>query len=161
LAAGWSVAPNPLLPGTEPRLFVQLAPPPELELTGPSATTLPELLRARFLDLPFERVLPPGDSALEFRVLRAPPDDARFAFNALAYVRPSDAPAARTRLVRLRFELALAPGAEAVSVPNTDSRWGRGDALRLGERAPAFELPTASGTPLTLAAELDHPFLVL
>lgn len=72
LAAGWSVAPNPLLAATEPRLFVQLAPPPELELTGPSATTLFELLRARFLDLPFERVLPLGDSALEFRVLRVP-----------------------------------------------------------------------------------------
>ena len=42
-----------------------------------------------------------------------------------------------------------------------DSRWGRGDALRLGERATAFELPTASGTALTLESQFDQPFLVL
>ena len=160
LAPGWGVPANPLREDTSPGLFLQLAPPPELELSGPSATRLDELLRSAFLDLPFERVVAQGDTAIEFRVLRPLPEGARLAFNALIYVR-ADGAGAATRLVRLRFELPLRPGAEARSVSSADSSWGRADVLRIGQRAEPFELPTALGTTRALGSLLDRSFLVV
>jgi hypothetical protein len=159
LADGWTAEPNPLLAQARPMLFIQLAPPAGIAFSGPTASELPELLGSAFLDLPHERVVAPGETEIEFVVRARPPADARLAFNALIYVRAPGA-GARAVLVRKRFELRLSPGAVATEVASTESGWGGGDALRLGERLDPFALPGVSGT-LALAELQDGPFLVL
>lgn len=161
LAAGWTTVPNPLLPPSSARAMLQIAVPPGVRLLGDHAESLPELLRSVFLDLPYERLLSPEPTSIEFRILDGLAEEAAFEFNVLAYVTSKSGDSALPRFLRKRYRLSLKPDAVPVEVSAATSTWGPGTALQLGEESPTFELPSADGTLRSLEEFLGAGPVVL
>ena len=149
LAEEWSARGLPLIGSVAPQPLLQLDVPRGVELTGPRADTPDEILRAAYVDLPYERVLYEAQTRIEFRVTAELEPDTTIEFNVLLYVLPPGE--GRARAIRQRYRLPLEPGARAVRVPATASGWGRGSRLQLGDRLPDLRLPRVFGPECALA----------
>ena len=120
-----------------------------MHLEGRYLTTYRELAHNEFLEEPYERLVEPGDSSVQFTLTGTPDDDDVIAVNVIAYV-TSGTPE-ESYFVRRRVELPLIHSAAArSSVQASNSSWGKNGSIQLGDRAPTLSLPQADGTEVQI-----------
>ena len=142
----------------QPLLQINL--PPCVELTDRELTTERELKKNNFLAAPFEMLLQERVTEIPFKLTRDPQPGETIGLNVLAYVRRRDDGA--ERFVRRRYEISPAKDAVATVVAdNTNWRWGRGDALNIGDKLPPLELPRSDGSTFSLATLLGKQRFIL
>jgi hypothetical protein len=145
---GWSIS-----TAGHPKAFLQVDAPPSVTLAGAVLESHQELARNGFLVAPFERVIGPGTTRVEFTIDGRPGDDERIGINVVAYVGRDGSSDAW--FLRRRLELPLAAGAVAAAGDDRDTSWGDAghdrDGLAVGDTADPLRLPRADGTMVDLA----------
>ncbi len=154
LADGLSLADSGI-----PAPMLQIEVPASVKLTGRVLTTYQELAENEFVAEPWERMLEELPARVSFELLSAPKGDETIGLNIIGYVRGANG---EHSFLRRRLELALEPGAAALEVPASTSRWGD-DAklLHIGDRAADFTLPRADGSELSLSHYLGEKKVVI
>ncbi|MFQ5501843.1 MAG: hypothetical protein ACE5EQ_06025 [Phycisphaerae bacterium] len=140
---GWSASDSGI-----PKPFLQIKTPPSVQLDGKVLKTQRELSKNEYLREPFERLMQGNETTVRFTLVDEPGEDERIALNIIAYA--SDDPANDAWFIRKRMELPVRPGATAELINATESDWGTGDELQIGDQAELFELPRADGSKVSL-----------
>lgn len=143
LAAGWSASESGI-----PKVFLQIDVPDSVMLAGKVLTGYQELSKNEFVREPFERMIEPGRTEIEFTLTSEPKVGETFSLNIIAYIKSEDGD--DNYFIRRRLDLALQPGAKAKEVDATDTAWGSHDTLVVGEKADDFTLPQYGGSSISL-----------
>ena len=144
--------------GGIPAPILQIEVPRTVRLTGKVLEGYRELSKNEFLQEPFERLIKESPVRIGFKLRRLPPEDARMALNVLAYVGGKSDGA---WFVRRRLEIPLRPGAEATEISPTNSNWGKGKGLQIGDKATPFTLPRADGSQVSLRQYLGKKNVIV
>ena len=144
LAEGWSASESGI-----PKAFLQIDVPDSVTLAGKVLTEYRELSRNEFVQEPYERMIEPGQTEIEFTLTGEPKAGEALSLNVIAYIKSEDGD--DNYYVRRRLDLALQPGAKAKETDATDTTWGSHDTLVVGEKADDFTLPQYGGTSISLA----------
>ncbi len=156
---GWEFVRNPLLPSGVPKAIVQLDTLPEIHVLGEEAETLDELLRTSFLNKPHELLVSETPVEVPLRDL-APAERGGFEFHVVSYARPVPSSTSKPRLFRQRYHVSWHDAARAIQIDSLSNSWNAGR-LAIGDEASTFELPSASGDPVTLEDLLGQGPVVL
>ena len=131
-----------------PAPILQIDAPRAIQLDGKVLRGRRELSQNEFLQAPYERLLKESPARIRFKLRKEPNNDDIIGLNILAYIGSEES--GEARFVRRRLELRLAPNASATDAASPNSRWGRNDLLKIGDKAAGFKLPKADGTMLAL-----------
>ncbi len=141
-----------------PAPILQIELPESVELVGKVLKTQKELAGNEYLRAPYERLLQKLPASIKCKLKKAPgPDDTIF-LNIVSYVQPKSGDA---EFVRKRLALPVKVGATSQGVSSSNSDWGIGDALKVGDKSQAFELPRADGSKVSLAQFLGKKNVVV
>ena len=144
LAEGWSASESGI-----PKVFLQIDVPDSVTLAGKVLTGYQELSKNEFVREPFERMIEPGRTEIEFTLTSEPKVGETFSLNIIAYIKSEDGD--DNYYIRRRLDLALQPGAQAKETDATNTAWGSHDTLVVGEKADDFTLPQYGGSSISLA----------
>ena len=142
-----------------PAPILQIDVPRGVTLSGKVLKKHRELAQNEFLEAPFERLLKESPVRIEFKLRKELTADDRIGLNILAYVGSSES--GEASFVRRRLELEVAPNAEAKSAETTNSNWGTGKRLHIGDKAAAFSLPQADGQKVALKDYLGKKNIIV
>lgn len=143
-----------------PGFILQLDPPAGVELAGKRVTEYADLAKNEFLMEPWERLVKSESVDVEFTLDELPAEGATLGLVLVGYV--ASRPGVDDSFLRRRLELPLVPGAEARPGDDADSSWGPvEDLLKIGDRAPAFDLPLLEEGRYDLAESLGTSPLIV
>ncbi len=145
----WKVAEG-LSPGGAgvPAPILQIDAPRAIQLSGKVLRDHRELAQNEFLQAPYERLLKESPARIGFKLRKEPGSDDSIGLNILAYIGSEES--GEAKFVRRRLELRLAPNASAIDAEPTNSKWGKNQLLKIGDKAATFRLPTANGEKVGL-----------
>lgn len=145
----WNVAEG-LSPGGAgvPAPILQIDAPRVIQLSGKVLRDRRELSQNEFLQAPYERLLKDSPARIGFKLRKEPGSDVSIGLNILAYIGSEES--GEARFVRRRLELQIAPNASATDADPTNSKWGKNQFLKIGDKAAGFKLPRANGEKVTL-----------
>lgn len=101
------------------------------------------------LEKPYGRLITAKSTKVFFKLLAQPKKGDEIGINVVSYVEtenPEDA-----KLIRHRLQLPLTAGAKAYKAKKANSSWGTRETLGIGDKAPAFDLPTGDNNRLKIA----------
>ncbi len=131
-----------------PKMLLQLDVPKGVKLLGREFKPQAELAKNEFLEEPYERLIEPGESAIGFKLTRAPKPNAQIGINLVAYSNAADSDDAH--FIRRRLVLPVEGGAVSSRPSDASSKWGRNKTHRIGDKAVGFVLPGADGAKVSL-----------
>ena len=152
-------------------LIVQIDVPRSATLAGQVLTDPRELARNEYLQSPYERLVEPGETTIEFTLnaaAGAAPGPAlapasggneTIGVNITAYVQKAGTD--EHVFIRRRLELPLKAGAEAVEGNAGNTHWGAADTLHVGDMADAFSLPQFGGAMVDLKDHLGRKNIII
>lgn len=100
------------------------------------------------LEQPFGRLLTDKTTQIAFQLLSEPQPGDTIGINVVSYAETGNPEEAT--LIRHRLQMPIAAGAKATKSTVERSSWGTRDTIAIGDKAPAFDLPTGDGKRLKL-----------
>ncbi|MFT5687696.1 MAG: hypothetical protein ACI8PQ_000526 [Planctomycetota bacterium] len=150
--------------GGLPEALLQIDCPASIKLAGPYFDTLALQARNEHLMMPYERQFKGTRVAVEFELLSAPAAGDSIGLIVVGYADPGKEAAEDVNpfFFRRRFELTLAPNAEATHGDDENSNWGRDETLlQIGSKVGDVTVPNLEGGELALGSMLGKSNLLV